>query len=37
MATSYVETRGELNVTPAEHQKSAGQPDAISTLQYNKV
>jgi hypothetical protein len=31
MATSYLETRRELSVTPAGHQKSAGQPDVTST------
>jgi len=31
MAISYVESKREFNVTPARHQKSAGQPDVINT------
>jgi hypothetical protein len=37
MVNSYVESKREFNVTPAGHQKSAGQPDVINTKQYNKV
>jgi hypothetical protein len=31
MVNSYVESKWEFNVTPAGHQKSAGQPDVINT------
>jgi len=31
MVISYVESKQEINVTPAGHQKSAGQPDVINT------
>jgi hypothetical protein len=31
MVISYVVSKREFNVTPAGHQKSAGQPDVINT------
>jgi len=31
MANGYVESKQEFNVTPAGHQKSAGQPDVTNT------